>query len=187
MQSIGAVSGYSNYQGWHVGRASAEKVGFSDVLNPLEGDSVLKEFEDYFGMKIDVTSVDKGHKNVTKYATGSGASPIAIAPNILEEMANNPELKQRIKQTLQFHFDSVPNGRAFLASKGLELKASGAIVHEDGTVSTWSISEESPEKKEQIRKQMEAEAKEKQERKQAFEDASAEYREQVRISFNLVV
>ena len=101
-------------------------------------------------------------------------------------MANDPELKDRIKKTIQHHIDSIPEGKAFLASKGLQLKASGSIVHEDGTVTTWCISEESPEKKEQIRKQMEAEAEEKQARKEMFINASAEYRDQIRMAFSQI-
>lgn len=141
-----------------------KNIKFEDSLNKVKVNSLLKELEEKFGMKIDVRSVKKGDKNVSKYATSPGTSPIVIAPNILEKMTTDLALKQRITGCIQKHIDSIPSGRKFLAVHGRQLIATGTIVHEDGTVTHWTMSDETPEEKEKIKKQIEAESKEKLER-----------------------
>ncbi len=174
MESVHLLSSPYNNKNWRTINTPIQNVGFKDSLRKVTANSVLKELEAKFGMKIDVKSVNKGDKNVLKYATSAGASPIAIAPNILEVMATDLELKQKITESIQNHIDSIPSGRKFLAAHGRQLIATGTIVHEDGTVTHWTMSDETPEEKEKIKKQMEAEAKEKLARKEKFLKPSKE-------------
>lgn len=174
MESVHLLSSYSNNKNWKAINISNKNIKFEDNLSKVKVNSVLKELEEKFGMKIDIRSVKKGNKNVSKYATSAVASPIAIAPNILEKMSTDLELKQKITSCVQKHIDSIPSGRKFLAAHGRQLVATGTIVHEDGTVTHWTMSNQTPEEKEKIRKQIEAETKEKLERKEVFLKPSKE-------------
>lgn len=181
MQNVQKLSGYAHDFNWKIGHGSTSSVTFKDKLNPMKKtEGILQEFESHFGLKIDVQSIGKNKKDVLNYATSAGASPIVIAPNILEKMGTDEALKERIKGCIQSHMDSIPYGEQYLAARGRQLTGSGIIVHEDGTVTTWCTATETPEEKERIRRQMEAQEEEKLARKEAYTEASEKYWEQMK-------
>ncbi|GMQ64903.1 DUF6033 family protein [Vallitalea maricola] len=180
MQGVQLLSNYLTNPNLATQRATANKIGFSDKLAEVKSNDILNELENYYGVKIDVKSIGKDDKSVSSYATSLGASPIAIAPNILEKMKTDEELKERITGCISRHIESIPSGRKYLMAHGRQLIATGTIVHEDGTVTHWTVSDESPEQKEKIRKQMETEEEEKLARKKAINEASEDYMNKIR-------
>lgn len=175
MEGIQSLSSYITNQNLTVSKDTASQMIFSDKLNDVKSNDVINELENYFGVKIDVRTISKEKKSISSYAVSAGASPIAIAPNIIEKMSSDMELKQRITGCIRRHIDSIPSGKRYLMARGRQLMATGTIVHEDGTVTHWTMSDESPEQKEKIKKQMEAETEEKSARKKAFNEVSKDY------------
>lgn len=182
MQGVQLLSNYLTTPNLTTPRVTANKSGFSDKLAEVKSKDILNELENYYGVKIDVKSIGKDDKSVSSYATSLGASPIAIAPNILEKMKTDEELKERITGCINRHIESIPSGRKYLMAHGRQLIATGTIVHEDGTVTHWTVSDETPEQKEKIRKQMEAEEAEKLARKRSIKEASESYVEKIRFN-----
>ena len=98
-----------------------------------------------------------------RFAGGTaGSGNVAIAPNILEQMANDPEKAAYYEKKISDYFNyGVPKTDAFMAMIGHRKTSEGLVIHEDGTVTHYLSGEESPEK---IAK-FEAEQKAKREKK----------------------
>lgn len=116
-----------------------------------------------FGCPITVASVGKDQNSMDRFAGGtSGSGNVAIAPNILEQMANDPEKAAYYEKKISDYFNyGVPKTDSFMAMIGHRKTSEGLVIHEDGTVTHYLSGEESPEK---IAK-FEAEQKAKREKK----------------------
>ena len=72
---------------------------------------------------------------------------MVIAPNILEQMANDPEKAAYYENKIDYFFNTIiPRETAFCAAKGLVFEPSGVVVHEDGTVTYICGCSDSPER-----------------------------------------
>ena len=160
--------------------------GFADSLN--EATSAADKTEAYknslqskFGCPITVASVGKDQNSMDRFASGTiGSGNVAIAPNILEQMANDPEKAAYYEKKIQEHFDSLPATEAFLSSHNLRMTSSGVTIHEDGTVTYYLSSEETPEYKAKVeadhKAKREKEAKQRQESIERSQEAAEECR-----------
>lgn len=157
--------------GWQHGnqaqKAAAEGTGFIDRLQSAVEtelsrlDAYQKHLEERFG-RIMVQNVGRNQRSMDTLGYGTfGAGNVVIAPNILKEMANDPQKAAYYEQRIQEHFDNIPQTRAFLAAMGHRMISSGVVIHPDGTVTYYLCGEESPETKARV----EAENKAKEEKK----------------------
>lgn len=157
--------------GWQHGnqaqKAAAEGTGFIDRLQSAAEtelsrlDAYQKHLEERFG-RIMVQNVGRNQRSMDTLGYGTfGAGNVVIAPNILKEMANDPQKAAYYEQRIQEHFDNIPQTRAFLAAMGHRMISSGVVIHPDGTVTYYLCGEESPETKARV----EAENKAKEEKK----------------------
>ncbi|MCM1495226.1 MAG: DUF6033 family protein [Bacteroides sp.] len=157
--------------GWQHGnqaqKAAAEGTGFIDSLQSAAEtelsrlDAYQKHLEERFGT-IMVQNVGRDQRSMDTLGYGTfGAGNVVIAPNILKEMANDPQKAAYYEQRIQEHFDNIPQTRAFLAAMGHRMISSGVVIHPDGTVTYYLCGEESPETKARV----EAENKAKEEKK----------------------
>lgn len=73
-------------------------------------------------------------------------SDVIIAPNILEQMANDPEKAAYYEGKIDDFFDAIPSLNASFAAKGLVHEPCGVIVHEDGSVTYIGGCGDSPER-----------------------------------------
>ena len=76
----------------------------------------------------------------TKPFSGSGLNNVAIAPNILREMENNPEKKMEYEALLYDVANLNP------PPSNMNVKSQGVIIDSNGGMSMWSISEGKREK-----------------------------------------
>lgn len=148
-------------------------------------DAVLTELKGRYGAQVYVdilpnrqTDSQNFQKQLNNLGSRTfGTNNIVIAPNILEKMANDPEAKQHYEKQIQSYFDSIPQGQAFMAAHGRRIVSSGVIVHEDGTVTSWSCSDYTPEEAARLKRKMqeedEAKAKKRVEQKNLIEIAQA--------------
>ena len=157
----------------------------SSLNNETLSDNVVEAYKNSlqskFGCPITVASVGKDQNSMDRFAGGTaGSGNVAIAPNILEQMANNPEKAAYYEKKIQEHFDSLPATEAFLGAHNLRMTMSGVAIHEDGTVTYYCSCEETPEYKAKVeadhKAKREKEAKERQESIERSQEAADERR-----------
>ena len=164
---IGSIVGAYQYAN-QIRNKQVKSTGFASSLQEATAsDDKVGSYKNYlsekFGVPIMVTSVGKDQKSMDNFAAGTfGSGNVAIAPNILEQMANDPEKAAYYEKKISDYFNyGVPKTDAFMAMIGHRKTSEGLVIHEDGTVTHYLSGEESPEK---IAK-FEAEQKAKREKK----------------------
>ena len=185
ISSLGGVANAYSY----ANRIRNEQVASPSFENSLKeatsGDSRVeaykKSLQSKFGCPITVASVGKDQNSMDRFAGGtSGSGNVAIAPNILEQMANDPEKAAYYEGKIQEHFDSLPATEAFLGAHNLRMTTSGVAIHEDGSVTYYCGCEETPEYKAKVeadhKAKREKEAKDRQESIERSQEATDERR-----------
>lgn len=154
--SVLGITGYYTVYTEKLRNKQIRPKGFANSLSKatLAYDNVASyksSLENKFGVPIMVTSVGKSQSSMDNFAAGTiGSGNVAIAPNILEQMANDPEKAAYYERRIQEHFDSLPASEAFLASRNLRMTTSGVVIHADGTVTYYCSAEETPEYKAKV-------------------------------------
>lgn len=145
----------------------------------------VEEYAEYlrsrYGGNIIIQNVGKDQKSFDAIGAGTaGTGNVVIAPNILEEMANNPEKAAYYEEKIQYYYDSVPRYQAELSAMGHEIHSSGIIIHPDGTVTHYISGDLKPEVRAKIEAQIKAEREEKANRRQEYLELSQEAEEKRR-------
>lgn len=97
--------------------------------------------------KVTIQSLSKKFSG-TNFSTniapfnGNGRNNIAIAPNILSQMNNDPE-KRLEYEALIYDCAALQKTLTDHTITGSKLKAQGFIINSDGTLGSWSITEPS--------------------------------------------
>ncbi len=185
ISSLGGVASAYSYAN-QIRNKSVSSYDFASSLNKAtSSDDVVEAYKNSlqskFGCPITVASVGKDQNSMDRFAGGtSGSGNVAIAPNILEQMANDPEKAVYYEKKIQEHFDSLPSSAAFLGSHNLRMTTSGVTIHEDGTVTYYMRCEETPEYKAKVeadhKAKREKEAKERQESIERSQEVADERR-----------
>lgn len=148
-------------------------------------ENYLAQLEARFG-PIRVQSVGKDQDSMDRLGASScGTGNVAIAPNILEQMATDPKKAAYYEEKIQYHFDSLPKLHADLALMGHEVHSCGVVIHEDGTVTYYVSGDLKPEVRARIEAQIEKEQAEKAARRQMYADLRQEAAEGRRIYVDL--
>ena len=183
--SIGNAA--SAYQ--YVNQIKNKQVSSSEFASSLKAatssedkvDAYKNRLQAKFGCPITVANIGKDQNSMDRFAAGTvGSGNVAIAPNILEQMANDPEKAAYYEKKIQEHFDSLPATSAFLGAHNLSMTTSGVTINEDGTVTYYCSAEETPEYKAKVaadhKAKREKEAKERQESIERSQKAADERR-----------
>lgn len=121
--------------------------GTSDTSNV---DVYRKYLESKYG-KVTIKDVPKDQKTLEKLGKSMSGNDVVIAPNILEQMANDPEKAAYYEQKIDYFFDTIiPRETARCASMGLVFEPAGVVVHKDGTVTYICGCSDSPERVAQV-------------------------------------
>lgn len=156
-----------------------QKTGESAETSRVE--AYQKYLEQKYG-SIMVRNVGSDKRSMDALGAGTyGMNNIAIAPNILEEMANNPEKAAHYEKIIDNFFASQPMVKAQMAAGGFEIQSYGVVIHPDGTANYYVCGDVSPEKKARIEAQMKAEDEEKAKRKQQYREQSEKAAEKRRV------
>ena len=189
----GALAGAYQYAN-KAQKTSANKASFTEQLQKTgeagisKADAYTEYLKQKYGAGVSVQNVGKDQSSIDRIGAGTaGTGNVVIASNILEQMANDPEKAAYYEKKIQEHFDSLPQTEAFMAAVGHKITSCGVVVHEDGTVTYYLSGEESPEKKAKV----EAEQKEKQEKKAArhqenlkrSQEAAEKRRQEMKIAY----
>ncbi len=183
ISSLGGVASAYSYANQIRNKSVSSSDFASSLNNETLSDNVVEAYKNSlqskFGCPITVASVGKDQNSMDRFAGGTaGSGNVAIAPNILEQMANNPEKAAYYEKKIQEHFDSLPATEAFLGAHNLRMTTSGVTIHEDGTVTYYCSCEETPEYKAKVeadhKAKREKEAKERQESIERSQEAADE-------------
>ena len=160
-------------------RAGTNETDFMEQLKKsgeTEGTSRVNDYQKYLEMKygpIMVQNVDSDQKSMDSLGMGTyGMNNIVIAPNILEEMANDPRKAAHYEKIIDDFFGSQSMVKAQMAAGGFEIQSYGVVIHPDGTANYYVCGDVSPEKKAKIEAQMKAEDEAKAKRKRQYQERS---------------
>lgn len=134
----------------HTGAAAgvnASSASAADVASRLE------EYTKYLRSKygnLTIKSVGKDKKTLEGLGKSMSGNDVVIAPNILEEMAGNPEKAAYYEGKIDAFFEDIPRQKALFAAKGLDYQPCGVVVHEDGSVTYIGGCADSPERVAQV-------------------------------------
>ena len=126
------------------------QTGFTEQLKNTAGGARVDEYLDYLKSKygnVSIQSVGKDQASLDRVGKSMSGNDVIIAPNILEQMANDPEKAAYYEHKIDYFFDEIiPTGTAMCAARGLDFQACGVVVHEDGTVTYITGCADSPER-----------------------------------------
>ena len=108
--------------------AFAQKTAAEDTEKKNKGGILAELAEKFPKLKFTVG---------TQPFSGSGKGNVAIAPNILKEMENDPAKREEY-EALLYDVQQCTDEMS-MTRPGGKLKAHGWIIHEDGGLSSWSI------------------------------------------------
>ena len=106
----------------------------------------LKRLRAKYG-RVTVQDVGRDQESLAKAARGMSGQDVVIAPNILEEMAQDPRTAIYYEQKIDYFFQTiVPRETARCAAMGLVFEPCGVVVHADGSVTYICGCSDSPER-----------------------------------------
>ena len=187
----GALAGAYQYAN-RTQKAGTGKASFTEQLRKTgeaADTSKVEAYQKYLEQKygpVMVQNVGSDQRSMDALGTGTyGMNNIAIAPNILEEMTNNPEKAAHYEKIIDDFFASQPMVKAQMAAGGFEIQSYGVVIHPDGTANYYVCGDVSPEKKAKIEAQMKAEDEEKAKRRQQYREQSEKAAEKRRTETEL--
>lgn len=148
---------------------SEQASSYAKLYTAQAGEKLIASLEQKYGYEISIKSIAKDQKSIERHVMGQGSAKITIAPNILEEMVGNASFLQHIEGKISQMAEIDRTLPQKLALYDREYIASGMIVHEDGSVTYWVMSDDTPEKKAEIQKKMQEEAQAKTEQQDLYE------------------
>ena len=186
LSSLGGVAsayGYAN----QIRNKSVSSSDFASSLNKAtSSDNVVEAYKNSlqskFGCPITVASVGKDQNSMDRFAGGTvGSGNVAIAPNILEQMANDPEKAAYYeKKILDYYNGGIAQSKISAAAIGHRVTSDGLVIHEDGTVTHYTSIEEDPKEVAKFEAEQKAKrekkAKERQESIERSQEAAEERR-----------
>lgn len=169
------------------------KTSFADTVKQTMGSgSALRTeaYKDYLKQKygnVRYESIGKDQKSLDRAGKSMSGNDVVIAPNILEQMANDPKKAAYYEGKIDDFFNATPMLTASFAAKGLVYEPGGVVVHEDGSVTYIGGCSDSPERVREVNEINKAKReKEAAQRKASLErsqEAAEERRQQIEIAY----
>lgn len=136
-----------------VQKTTVNSTSFTESLQGVEKtgaervDAYKKYLAGRYGVNVSVQSIGKDQASLERVGKSMSGSDVIIAPNILEQMANDSKKAAYYEGKISHFFnDIVPQETALCAAKGLVYEPGGVVIHEDGTVTYISGCSDSPER-----------------------------------------
>ena len=147
----GALAGMYQYAS-ETQKAAANGASFTEQLQKTgeaADTSKVDAYTEYLRSKygnVKIQSVGKDQQSLDRAGKSMSGNDVVIAPNILEQMANDPEKAAYYEGKIDDFFHATPMLKASFAAKGLDYQPCGVVVHEDGSVTYISGCADSPER-----------------------------------------
>ena len=147
-------------------------------------DAYQKYLERKYG-NVRIENVGKDDKSIDKIAKTMRGNDVIIAPNIFEEMADNPQKAAYYESKIDDFFNATPRLKVQFAAKGLDYQPCGVVVHEDGSVTYIGGCADSPERVAEVNKsnkaKMEKKAKQQKEYLEYTLETTVKHRQDMNI------
>lgn len=132
-------------------KTTASGTSFTESLQGAAetGAAGVEKYTEYLKSKygnVTIQSVGKDQASLDRVGKSMSGNDVIIAPNILEQMANDPEKAAYYEQKIDDFFEATPQLSASFAAKGLVYEPGGVVVHEDGSVTYIGGCSDSPER-----------------------------------------
>ena len=172
---------------------AAGKTSFADTVKQTTGSSSASRteaYKDYLKQKygnVRYESIGQDQKSLDRAGKSMSGNDVVIAPNILEQMANDPEKAAYYEGKIDDFFNATPMLTASFAAKGLVYEPGGVVVHEDGSVTYIGGCSDSPERVREVNEinkaKREKEAAQRKESLERSQEAAEERRQQIEIVY----
>jgi hypothetical protein len=135
------VNGFGTPLGYQP-KTTTKGIGFAEQMekatNKTAMDSLLSDLKSRFGFK-DVAVKDVSSKEALKdyFNNTTGVGNVTIAPNVIQDMLNDPAKKAKIERDLLAHKSWLADAIQAESSTGETVNRSGLIIGPDGKVSEW--------------------------------------------------
>ena len=157
-----------------------------EASNTSNVDTYTEYLRSKYG-NVRIQNVGKDQQSLDRIGKSMSGSDVVIAPNILEQMANDPEKASYYEQKIDDFFDDIPILTASFASKGLVYEPGGVVVHEDGSVTYISGCSDSPERVREVNEinkaKREKEAAQRKENLERSREAAEERQQQIEVAY----
>ncbi len=142
-----------------------------------------ESYKDYLKQKygnVRYESVGKDQESLDRAGKGMSGNDVIIAPNIVEEMANDPEKAAYYEGKIDDFFNDIPRAKAMFAAQGLNYEPCGVVIHEDGSVTYISgCNNDTPETRAKIKAEQAAKRARREKYHKLSEEAAERRREEV--------
>ncbi|MNC27506.1 hypothetical protein D3C75_756780 [compost metagenome] len=92
-----------------------------------------------YGVRVRIQTVSTGEKELEHPEMSGGEREIVIAPNILQQMAKDPAMRNKMYGIIDRYVSEEQTGLVPLQPlSGGKTLSHSLIVHKDGTVTVWS-------------------------------------------------
>ena len=167
---------------------AAKKTSFADTVKQTAENNSADRTEQYveylkqrYGANVMVKNIGHDQRSVDNFgASIAGFNNVAIAPNIVEQMANDPEKAAYYEQKIQQALDDFPKCQAELSMMGHEVHSYAVGIDENGVVHEYVTGDLKPEVRAKIEAKIKAEQAEKRERRERYQELSEEAAEKRR-------
>ncbi|MDE7253119.1 MAG: hypothetical protein K2O32_09275 [Acetatifactor sp.] len=157
-----------------------------EAANASKVDAYTEYLQSKYG-NVKIQSVGKDQQSLDRAGKSMSGNDVVIAPNILEQMANDPKKASYYEQKIDDFFDAIPRLTASFASKGLVYEPGGVVVHEDGSVTYIGGCSDSPERVAEVnainKAKREKEAAQRKANLEHSRDAAEERQRQIEIAY----
>ncbi|MDE7179202.1 MAG: hypothetical protein K2O59_15420 [Lachnospiraceae bacterium] len=187
----GALAGMYQYAN-KTQKTGTNRTGFTEQLHKTgeAGASKVDAYTEYLQSKygnVKIQSVGKDQQSLERAGKSMSGNDVVIAPNILEQMANDPKKAAYYEGKIDDFFNATPMLTASFAAKGLVYEPGGVVVHEDGSVTYISGCSDSPERVAEVnainKAKREKEAAQRKESLERSQEAAEERKEQIEIAY----
>ncbi len=147
-------------------------IDFATKLQEMTNEK-LESYKKYLHEKygnVSFESIGKDRVSLENIGKSMSGNDVVIAPNIVAEMANDPQKAAYYERKIDDFFESIPMLNAHFAAQGLVYEPAGVVVHDDGSVTYIGGCSDSPERVAQVARENKA----KQERKEALRQENEE-------------
>ena len=132
-------------------KTTASDTSFTESLQEAAetGAAGVEKYTEYLKSKygnVTIQSVGKDQASLDRVGKSMSGNDVIIAPNILEQMANDPEKAAYYEKKIDDFFEATPQLSDSFAAKGLVYEPGGVVVHEDGSVTYIGGCSDSPER-----------------------------------------
>ena len=174
-------------------KTGTNRTGFTERLQKTgeaAETSRVDAYTEYLRSKygnVRIQNIGKDQQSLVRAGKSMNGSDVVIAPNILEQMANDPEKAAYYEGKIDDFFNATPMLTASFAAKGLVYEPGGVVVHEDGSVTYIGGCSDSPERVREVNEinkaKREKEAAQRKESIERSQEAAEERRQQIEIAY----